>query len=341
VIDLIAINRGDYILTLPNKSEICFKSQTNYDGIRGFSANYAVFDEYSFWKKESYEVILKILRSIGKKCLITSTPFNRNEFFTAFNEGLDPKVKNYHSFSGTNEENPRFNLEIFEQDKKRMTPNKFRSECLAEFIDDGGEVFQNIDACSTLSKYPDFNPNEKYYAGVDVGRTGDSTVCTILNQNKEVVHIYRKTGIRMLQQIVELNNLFTMYKPQVLMETNIEGTMFETLQKNYYNIESFTTTNQSKETIIEGLIYEFQNQTITLPDKGLCFDLNQELFMFEQHISKSKKIQYGARSGFHDDCVMSLALALHCHRTKINTAPPNIFVMPLDNENEGWNIDNV
>lgn len=328
--NLLKINRGDYIITLPNKSEICFKSQTNYDAIRGFSANYAVLDEYSFWKKESYEVILKILRSIGKKCLITSTPFNRNEFFDVFQEGLNPNVLNYHSFSGTNEENPRFDEETFEQDRRRMTPNKFRTECLAEFIDDGGEVFQNIDACSTLTMYQSPISTEKYYCGVDVGRTIDNTVATILNSKKEVVFVYRKTGIPMLQQAQELIQVFGMYKPYVLMETNIEAAMFETIRKAYRTIESFTTTHQSKETIIEDLIYEFQNRTITLPTKQLCFDMNQELFMFEQKISKSKKITYGSRQGYHDDCVMSLALANYCYRQKRNYKRPSFGSMSTE-----------
>jgi hypothetical protein len=69
--------------------------------------------------------------------------------------------------------------------------------------------------------------------------------------------------------------------------------------------------------------------TIKLPTKHICFELNQELFMFEQKISKSKKIQYGGRVGFHDDTVMSLALANHCYRLKRNHSRPTFGSMEI------------
>jgi len=71
--------------------------------------------------------------------------------------------------------------------------------------------------------------------------------------------------------------------------------------------------------MIEDLIMGMNENKIKLPSQTLNADLYKELSVFTYEYSpKTRRVKYGAPSGFHDDCVISLALAYHSFKTKIN-----------------------
>jgi hypothetical protein len=58
---------------------------------------------------------------------------------------------------------------------------------------------------------------------------------------------------------------------------------------------------------------------IKLPTQELNPDLYKELASFTYEYSpKSRKVKYGAAKGFHDDTIISLALAYQTFKRKIN-----------------------
>jgi hypothetical protein len=69
--------------------------------------------------------------------------------------------------------------------------------------------------------------------------------------------------------------------------------------------------------MIEDLIMGMNEEKIKLPSAELNTDLFKELSVFTYEYSpKTRKIKYGAPSGFHDDCVISLALSYHSYKKK-------------------------
>ena len=81
-------------------------------------------------------------------------------------------------------------------------------------------------------------------------------------------------------------------------------------------LESWLTTNQSKASVIEKLITDFNTRNISIPnDKTLL----GELGIFEaSYTTKTRAIQYAARGGGHDDTVMSLAICnFHAHKAAL------------------------
>jgi len=72
----------------------------------------------------------------------------------------------------------------------------------------------------------------------------------------------------------------------------------------------FLFINKSKQEIIEGLILDFSEKNIGIPGPELFGELQSELDVFEMKYSpKSRSVVYAAREPFHDDMVISLALA--------------------------------
>jgi hypothetical protein len=70
------------------------------------------------------------------------------------------------------------------------------------------------------------------------------------------------------------------------------------------NIEGLKFTSQSKQQLMEGLAQAIQQRKIGFPE-GVIVD---ELDIFEYQFT-ANGVRYSAPSGFHDDCVVALALA--------------------------------
>ena len=84
------------------------------------------------------------------------------------------------------------------------------------------------------------------------------------------------------------------------------GPLVEALQRMDLPVQPFTTTNATKASIVDALALAFERGDIRIPNDAT---LIAELQAFELDKLPSGLIRYAAPAGFHDDCVMSLALA--------------------------------
>lgn len=242
-----------------------------------------------------------------------STPRGKQGFFYQnYQQGLSGN-DNYLSLFGIYVDNPFYNRQEVEDAKLTLPDNIFRQEYLAEFLDGGGSVFQNVERCATILTFRG-NMNEGPYSiGIDLGRQQDYTVVTVLNKNSEVVQIHRVNHKDWTIIIEEINQVLKKYHgSSIYVETNGLGdVVFDMLRKSIPSVKPFITDNESKNEIIEELILALQTEKIKIPTQQLFPPLHSELGTYTfQYSQKTRKIFYGAMTGFHDDCVMSLALAL-------------------------------
>jgi hypothetical protein len=93
--------------------------------------------------------------------------------------------------------------------------------------------------------------------------------------------------------------------------TGVGDPILEDLIREGVNIEGLKFTSQSKQQLMEGLAQAIQQGKIGYPD-GVIVD---ELDVFEYQFT-ANGVRYSAPSGFHDDCVMALALAWQNHNLK-------------------------
>lgn len=73
-------------------------------------------------------------------------------------------------------------------------------------------------------------------------------------------------------------------------------------------VKYWTTTNETKTDIINLLSMKVSNDEMYLPEEDK--KLYGEFCTFTYQVTKTKKVTYGAKTGFHDDRIMSLAIAL-------------------------------
>jgi hypothetical protein len=116
---------------------------------------------------------------------------------------------------------------------------------------------------------------------------------------------------RIVDKVVEICKHYNVR--ELLVETNGPGdVMFEQIKKAYSRSSPLFQTNQTKENIIRRLMADIEDMNLELPSLSLFPPLGDELEIFEYEVLPSGKIRYGHPSGFHDDCVLSLAIANSC-----------------------------
>ena len=309
---VIGMNRGDLVIEFNNGSVIQFYSAEAYDSIRGETFDALICDEFAFFKPEAWNEVLKATVLVrGKKVLILSTPKGKNQFYNLWN--LAQHNKNYIAFKGSSYDNPLIDPEEIREAERNLPDHVFKQEYLAEFLDNGSSVFRNIKECIRRS-----NNTSSLYAGIDLGRSDDYTVLTIVDSNNVEVYCERW---RHMDWSAIINNIVVQlnkYRPNTLVESNgAQDAIFEQIRNkvayNKNSIQPFVTTSKSKQNIIEDLIVKFENKDIGII--GHDWQINElEVFTYEYNV-KTRAIKYNAPVGLHDDYVMSRAITNHALKT--------------------------
>ena len=312
-------NQGRLTAEFPNGGRILYRSLDDPSNVKGHSAHLVLLDEAPLLKPEAwYEAIMPMLFDSGGDAWLAGTPNGRNWYWVEHQ--LDGKDRTSWQIPtvGVAIENGR----LIEAPNRYSNPHKtyaemlsfyektpqatFRQEYLAEFIEDNAQVFRNIRACIVGKPEKQVGP---YVVGVDLARTIDFSVFTVLNtRTKQVEYIDRFNNIDYVTQQSRLMLLNEKYRPElILIESNSVGAPFlDQLERAGLPVEGFLTTNASKKNIIDALALAFERKEIGIPDeKGLI----NELLAFEGQKLPSGKIRYAAPKGMHDDYVISLGIA--------------------------------
>lgn len=306
---IVSANASILEIEFVNKSRIIFKSAEQKEHIRGFSVNGILcIDEAAFIADDVIEILFPLCDAHRAPIFMVSTPlFTEGLFYTLYIKGLDEKVTKIESFNWCKYDTSKYlTAESLEMYRQTLTANKFRTEYLGEFLTDGSFVFGNIRECIGYgSKLP-------LYAGIDwaSGKDGDDTVVTLIDEDGTVVAIDCLNHMDATAQIDRIVQFLRQYPSleKIQVETNSIGSVFLDMLKSKYRdrpILEFCTSNESKRRIVEQLIKAFENKTIKIPDDK---KLIEELQHYEMQ-KLAKGYTYNAQGIFHDDYVLSLALA--------------------------------
>ena len=142
--------------------------------------------------------------------------------------------------------------------------------------------------------------------GVDLAKYIDFTVITVLNEQNQLVYFDRFQQLDWVFQKKMIKQVADIYKANVVLDsTGLGDPIFDDLSRTGMNVLSYKITIQSKKELIENLSLMIQQQKITFPDIP---ELINELKIFG-YKQLERGFQYSAPEGYHDDCVISLALA--------------------------------
>lgn len=295
-----------------NGSEIGFISDEMDDSAkRGATVKKSVLilDEGAFLSQATYETLQPVVDVTNAPVLIISTPqFKDGEYYERYKrgEGGDPRI---HIFNWSDyDTSALLSAEKLEYYRQTMSPLKFKSEYLGEFIDENSFIFGDIFQCVA-----GYSTKPAVYAGVDwsAGSDGDYTVITLLDEDNHVTGLKWWKDFDAVDLVKELATEIKAHPKlkKVKIEKNSIGKIFYDMLKREVRkglLLPFVTTNESKREIIESLISAFQTGEIQIPKEP---ELIKELQHYAMEKTPSGKYTYNASENCHDDFVISLALA--------------------------------
>lgn len=340
-----AKNAGHFEIEFTNGSFIQFLSAESGDNLRGNTADLLIFDEGAFIKLETALECFNYTNTTNGNILIFSTPTfkdSNNLFYRYFSQGLQwgrgeaenpsPTLLNPSPTAFSTQHNVNYVGNIFSIDfcaydtsqllskdkletyRKTMPHKIFCNEILGEFMTADSTVFGKFER---VIHTPHSIPTD-LFMGIDfaTGTNNDETAIVVMNQNREMTHLFHFNDKDSNDTIEFILNLFKELKPTTCtVEVNSLGQVYyDYLRKGVANrrlqtyIKPFTTSNSSKRDIIQNLQINIQNETCSLLDDTY---LKLQFSAFEVKSTPSGLITYGNSSDrIHDDIVMATALAL-------------------------------
>lgn len=301
------IRESEKEIRLPGGGEIWLRTAERPDSLAGEGVRGVVLDEFSLMPEAVWsEFVRATLIDYGGWSLFIGVPKGRN--WAARLWHMAQSRPGWKAWRFTSYDNPHLNKKEIDAIKLETPERLFRQEYLAEVIDDGGLVFRNVADCATAQEQERAIAGHVYVAGVDWARTHDATVYTVWDTTLgEMCYLDRMVGIDYELQVTRLKGLWRRFNlSRIHAEANsMGGPLIERLKREGLPIIPFTTTNASKQAMIDRLILAFEQQAIKiLPDEVLV----NELMSYEMEQLPSGLIRYSAPTGLHDDCVISLAL---------------------------------
>lgn len=289
----------------PNEGSIEFFTGERLDNLRGRKFHLVIIDEAAFipdlqsgWENS----IRPTLTDFEGRAVFLSTPRGKNFFYSLF---MKQGENDWQSFKFSTYDNPHINPREIDEARIQLPEVVFNQEYLADPAENSANPFGNafIKRCiKPISAQP------IVCYGIDLAKSVDFTVIVGLDNNGNVAYFDRF-------QLDWHNTKETIKRlppaPIIVDSTGVGDPILEDLLREGVNIEGLKFTSQSKQQLMEGLASAIQQGRIGFPE-GVIVD---ELDVFEYQFT-ANGVRYSAPSGFHDDCVMALALAWQNHNIK-------------------------
>ena len=294
------------------------------DSVRGRKYARVIVDEAAMVPNlyDSWQAAIRPTMTdyVGSDAFMLSTPKGVDFFFDCFSRGVDDQQSDWKAWQKPTSENPYIDPAEIEAARRELPDQIFRQEYLAEFLQNSGAVFRNIDAC--LRADSGQHQGHRLFAGVDWGQKHDFTVISVICATcRQEVELDRFNKIEWAFQRARLRAIVERRGVQsVMVETNSIGSPnLEALQREGMNVRGFETTGSTKPPLIQSLALALEREECRfLPDPvGRV-----ELLSYESRInSTTGRVSYSAPDGGHDDTVIARAIAWECvQRGNLGTA---------------------
>jgi hypothetical protein len=297
-------NKSELTIKFPNNGSVDFFTGERLDNLRGRKFHLVVVDEASFipnledgWLNS----IRPTLTDYKGRAIFLSTPKGKNFFYSLYLKSGEP---DWESFKFSTYDNPYIDKIEIDDARLQLPEVVFEQEYMANPSENAANPFgsQYIKQCT----YP-LSTEPPIVFGIDLAKSVDFTCIIGLDKNGSVSYFERfQKDWRNTKQIIA--NLPRM--PILIDSTGVGDPIFEDLYREGVNVTGFKFTSNSKQQLMEGLSSAIQQRKITFPEGAIV----NELEVFEYQYTATG-VKYSAPQGFHDDCVMSLALAWS-HYTK-------------------------
>ena len=331
-------NGTDLQITLVNNARILFFSIESINTVRGFTLTYLIWDEVAHSREYLpdgshvyYNVLAPLLDARGRKLILISTPNGAQGFFyEKYLEAIkDPERVDIEYIEVKCTDDETKTPEWIEEKKKSMPALQFQQEYMCQFLENGASYFTSYVKHFSEEIY---NWNCKLWVGVDFSSVGDDeTIVTFENEYGQVWQekIMGELDEKYMKMASILNKQVKNIQYCYFESNSIGEPMANSIKKLLApslvrKIDMKYTSNKSKTEYIELLAYDIEQGNLHFMTED--DELKSEFSTFSYSVSKTGKITFGALYGYHDDRIISLALANLCRKEKGNTSKEYIKV---------------
>lgn len=329
-------NENELKIELTNGSYVQIVGTDNIDSVMGSNPFGCVFTEFSLQHREAWDYIRPILAVNGGWAVFVFTPRGTNHAFDLLQMTKDnPK---WFTQVLTVDDTNVISADSLAEEKMQMPDDLFQQEYYCKFIDGASQFFRGIE--KVIDNEPFENPidNHEYKLGCDLGKSKDYTVLTPFDLM--TFRVGKQERFNQIDYNLQKSRIISKYssfnKPNTTIDsTGVGDPISDDLSNDILNLERYTFTQKSRMDLLTNLQLLIQQQKIKIPNDPI---LIAELKSFEYDISDNGKIGARCDDALHDDCVMSLALAVW----GIPAEPkpiPNFYQMVVDNVLSDMSID--
>ena len=289
------------------------KTAWDADGLRSDYADLLILDEYALMDPDTWDKVgAPMLLDNDGDAIFIFTPKRKNHAFHLYQRAIADLTGRWQAWHFTSHDNPHLSVDALAEITAEMTEDAYRQEILAEFLENEGAVFRNIEACmhapaSTLVEH------EGHYivAGVDWGKQNDFTAISIgcatchqeleLDRFNQIDYVFQRGRLEVLCEKWHVG--------WAMAESNAMGEpVIEELQRVGLPVEGFQTTATSKPPLIENLALALEREEWQFLDDSIA---KGELEAYERKVSVTTgRSSYSTPEGLHDDTVIARALML-------------------------------
>jgi hypothetical protein len=297
-------NRSDLTITFPTGGSIDFFTGERLDNLRGRKFHQVILDEAPLIKdlQEGWNNSIRpTLTDFRGGALFASTPRGKEFFYSLYLKGKGG-AEDWQSWKYSTYDNPYIDPREVDDARGQLPAAVFEQEYLANPMENAANPFGSayIRSCiAPLSSKP-----VQFY-GIDLAKSFDYTVIIGLDQDGMVCYYdrFQRDWRQTKETILQLDRS----KPVFIDSTGVGDAITEDLQRSFQFMEGYKYTAQSKQQLMELLAHSIQHNAVKFP----AGTIQEELEIFE-YVYTSTGVKYSAPSGFHDDTVNALALAVKC-----------------------------
>ena len=318
------------LIQLTTGARIFRKTGDDPRSMQGERVTLAVLDECQIMPDEAWSILLPSLADSGGRMIASGVTVGRGRFRSMWHlgQGID---KNFYSASVPTTVNPEiakvaaargYELDEYIHDVlgAGLTEKEINQQYYARWLDEEGQVFKDFSQYFTAPRWRTADvfdretfqrPPGVFLMGLDVGKKRDYMSAHVIEVGSQTfVDSERFLGIDYTVAGPRIANLANLWGCRFIhMDTTGVGEGFaDILRAEGISIVPFSFSNEAKARLIGRMAAETERGNVRyLADDTI---LLKEMELFEAKLS-GMNVTYSAPPGFHDDAVISAALAIY------------------------------
>lgn len=303
------VNLTELSVRLRTGGLIRYFGSGDYENIKGDTLTSARIDECGKVHPDVWFEVVRPMLAVNKgRCDFMGTPKGMN-WFAQMASLAQSGAPDYDYFHAPSNLSPFFPESEFQQARDTTPQMVFEQEYLALFLETGSQVFRGYKDCIGGDLQPP-EPGSWYVMGVDLAKYSDFTVLTVWDvERKRLVAFERFNQLEWSFQEKKIIAMAERYNnaQTVVDATGVGDPIYERLRNAGLHVQPVKFSNAVKNRLIEDMAMMLEKREVSFP---AIPELLHELTVFGVDTTKGGTIRYGAPGGYHDDIVISMALAM-------------------------------